>query len=78
MDRFLHPHSVNAIPYLDFTIIIYSNNWQWHMQHLRAVVGALRWAGLMANLKKYVTGQVEILVDRYIPKLIRQQELQPT
>ncbi len=50
MNRILRPHAAYAAAYLD-DIIIYSNDWQRHMQHLRAVLRSLRGAGLMANLK---------------------------
>ncbi|KAI7796732.1 hypothetical protein IRJ41_005254, partial [Triplophysa rosa] len=58
MDRILRPHTAYAAAYLD-DIIIYSNDWQRHIQHLRAVLGALRAAGLTANPKKCAVGRVE-------------------
>ncbi len=48
-----------AAAYLD-DIIIYSNDWQRHMEHLRAVLRALRVAGLTANPKKWAVGRVEV------------------
>ncbi|KAI7808673.1 hypothetical protein IRJ41_011194 [Triplophysa rosa] len=59
MDRILRPHTAYAAAYLD-DIIIYSNDWQRHIQHLRAVLGALRAAGLTANPKKCAVGRVEV------------------
>ncbi len=51
MDKVLRPHSAYAAAYLD-DIIIHSNDWQRHMEHLRAVLRALRVAGLTANPQK--------------------------
>ncbi len=51
MDHILRPHAAYAPAYLD-EIIIYSNDWQRHMEHLRVVLSALRVAGLTANPKK--------------------------
>ncbi len=45
MDKVLRPHSAYAAAYLD-DIIIHSNDWQRHMEHLRAV---LRAAGRRAH-----------------------------
>uniref|UniRef100_A0A9J8D6N2 Gypsy retrotransposon integrase-like protein 1 n=1 Tax=Cyprinus carpio carpio TaxID=630221 RepID=A0A9J8D6N2_CYPCA len=59
MDRVLRPHAAYAAAYLD-DIIIYSGDWQRHMEHLRAVLGALRRAGLTANPKKCAVGRVEV------------------
>ncbi|KAI7792491.1 hypothetical protein IRJ41_015712, partial [Triplophysa rosa] len=59
MDRILRPHATYAAAYLD-DIIIYSNDWQRHMEHLRAVLRSLRVAGLMANPNKCVIGRVEV------------------
>ncbi len=59
MDRILRPHAAYAAAYLD-DIIIYSNDWQRHMEHLRAVLRALRVAGLTANPKKCAVGWVEV------------------
>ncbi len=41
-------------------LIIYSQEWQWHMMHLREVLRALRGAGLTANPKKCAIGRVEV------------------
>ncbi len=59
MDRILRPHAAYAAAYLD-DIIIYSNDWQRHMEHLQAVLRALRGAGLTANPKKCAVGRVEV------------------
>ncbi len=48
--------STYAAAYLD-DIIIHSNDWQRHMEHLRAV---LRVAGLTANPRKCAIGRVEV------------------
>ncbi len=48
MDKVLRPHSAYAAAYLD-DIIIHSNDWQRHMEHLRAVLRSLRVAGLTSN-----------------------------
>ncbi len=45
MDKILRPHTAYAAAYLD-DIIIYSQDWQRHMVHLREVLRALRGAGL--------------------------------
>lgn len=59
MDRILRPHAAYAAVYLD-DIIIYSNDWQRHMEHVRAVLRVLRMAGLTANPKKRAVGRVEV------------------
>ncbi len=41
-------------------LIIYSQEWQWHMMLLREVLRALRGAGLTANPKKCAIGRVEV------------------
>ncbi len=46
MDKILRPHTAYAAAYLD-DIIIYSQDWQRHMVHLREVLRALR--GSAAN-----------------------------
>ncbi len=51
-----------AAAYLD-DIIIHSNDWLRHMEHLRAVLRSLRVAGLMANPRKCAIGWV---VVRYL------------
>ncbi len=59
MDKILRPHTAYAAAYLD-DIIIYSQDWQRHMVHLREVLRALRGAGLTANPKKCAVGRVEV------------------
>ncbi len=59
MDKILRPHTAYAAAYLD-DIIIYSQDWQRHMVHLREVLRALRGAGLTANPKKCAIGRVEV------------------
>ncbi len=59
MDKVLRPHSAYAAAYLD-DIIIHSNDCQRHMEHLRAVLRALRVAGLTANPRKCAIGRVEV------------------
>ncbi|MGL5294059.1 MAG: reverse transcriptase domain-containing protein [Aeromonas sp.] len=66
-DRILRPHAANAAAYLD-DIIIYSNDWQWHMQHLNAVLSSTRGAGLTANPEKCAIGRVEV---RYLGQGMR-------
>ncbi len=58
MDKILRPHTAYAAAYLDD--IIYSQDWQRHMVHLREVLRALRGAGLTANPKKCAIGRVEV------------------
>ncbi len=72
-----------AAAYLD-DIIIYSQDWQRHMVHLREVLRALRGAGLTANPKKCAMGRWRYVIwvstwvtDRCVPKLIRRQLLRP-
>ncbi len=59
MDKIRRPHTAYAAVYLD-DIIIYSQDWQRHMVHLREVLRVLRRAGLMANPKKCAIGRVEV------------------
>ncbi len=59
MDKILRPHTAYAAAYLG-DIIIYSQDWQRHMVHLREVLRALRGAGLTANPKKCAIGWVEV------------------
>ena len=58
MDRILRPHREYAAAYLD-DIIIHSHDWTSHLGHLRAVLRALRQAGLTANPKKCHLGLEE-------------------
>ena len=58
MDRVLRPHREYAAAYLD-DIVIHSTSWAQHLEHLDAVLGALRRAGLTANAKKCRIGLTE-------------------
>ncbi|XP_072772650.1 uncharacterized protein [Nerophis lumbriciformis] len=58
MDRVLRPHQEYAAAYLD-DIVIHSTSWSLHLQHLDAVLGALRRAGLTVNAKKCRVGLTE-------------------
>ena len=58
MDRVLRPHRAYAAAYLD-DIVIHSTSWTLHLQHLEAVLGALRQANLTANAKKCRIGLTE-------------------
>lgn len=48
MNGILCPHNTYTTAYLDY-IIIYSNDWQRHLQYLRAVQRMLRQAGVTAR-----------------------------
>ncbi|KAL7880695.1 hypothetical protein SRHO_G00029490 [Serrasalmus rhombeus] len=60
--QLLKPGWVLSYPHfslIEDDIIIYSNDWQQQIQHLRAVLRSRRWTGLMAKPKKCVIGRVE-------------------
>ncbi len=82
MDKVLRPQSAYAAAYLD-DIIIHSNDWQRHMEHLRTVLRALRVAGLTANPRKcaivwrYGIWASTWVMGRCVPKLTRQLQLGP-
>lgn len=59
MDKILQPHSVYATAYID-NIIIYSNDWQRHLEHLHTVLRLLRVVNLKANPQKCAIGSVEV------------------
>lgn len=59
MDWVLRPHQAYVAAYLDY-IIIYSNDWQRHVQCLRAVLRSLHAAELTADPKKCAIGKVEV------------------
>ncbi len=59
MDKILRPRSAYAAAYLD-DIIIYSNDWQRHMEHLRDVLRSLRVAGITENPRKCAIRRVEV------------------
>ncbi len=83
MDKILRPHTAYAAAYLD-DIIIYSQDWQRHMVHLREAESAegsgtngqpkevCDWAGWRCVI--WVSTWV---TDRCVPKLIRRQLLRP-
>ncbi len=73
MDKILRPHTAYAAAYLD-DIIIYSQDWQRHMVHLREVLRALRGAGLTANPKKCAIGRVEV---RYLGFHLGHRQVRP-
>ena len=58
MDRILRAHREYAAAYID-DIVIHSCTWTLHLHHLRAVLGALRTAGLTANPQKCRLGLEE-------------------
>ncbi len=82
MDKVLRSHSVYAAAYLD-DIIIHSNDWQRHMEHVRTVLRALMVAGLTANPRKcaivwrYGIWASTWVMGRCVPKLTRQLQLRP-
>lgn len=51
MDRILRPHREYAVAYID-DIVIHGSEWETHLNQGRAVLQALREAGLTANPKK--------------------------
>lgn len=56
--RILCSHAVYAAAYLD-NIIIYNNDWQWHMQCLRAVLRSMKQEGFTANASNCAFGRLE-------------------
>ena len=58
MDRVLRPHQNYSSAYID-DIIVFSVTWELHLQHLEAVLSALRAANLTANAKKCQLGLTE-------------------
>ena len=51
MDRVLEGQAGFSSPYID-DILIFSKSWSDHVTHIKAVLGALRMAGLTANSSK--------------------------
>ena len=51
MQALLHDHKTFSTPYMD-DVIIYSDMWEAHLDHIRLVLESLRSAGLTANPKK--------------------------
>ncbi len=83
MDKVLRPHSAYAAAYLD-DIIIHSNDWQRHMEHLHAVLRSLRVAGLTATRGSVQLGGWRYgiwastwVMGRCVPKLTRRLQLRP-
>uniref|UniRef100_K7G5Z2 ribonuclease H n=1 Tax=Pelodiscus sinensis TaxID=13735 RepID=K7G5Z2_PELSI len=59
MNRILRDHQDYAAAYID-DIIIFSESWEKHLEHLTEILEALRQAGLTANPKKCQFGKTEI------------------
>lgn len=55
MDIVLRPHHPYTTAYLD-NIVIHSNNWQDHLNHLREVMGGFCKVDLTANPKDSIWG----------------------
>lgn len=51
VDKLLEGHSNYAAAYID-DVIIYSNSWEEHLTHLRAVLQEIESAGLKVNPEK--------------------------
>ncbi|CAJ0924600.1 unnamed protein product [Ranitomeya imitator] len=73
MDRVLRPHRQYASAYLD-DIVIYSMDWETHLQKVQAVIDDLRDAGLTANPKKCHIGLEEA---RYLGYVIGRGVVKP-
>ncbi|KAG6933769.1 hypothetical protein G0U57_018464, partial [Chelydra serpentina] len=58
MDRLLQPHRDYAAAYLD-DVVVYSSQWEDHLERVAAVLRSLRAAGLTANPKKCRLGWQE-------------------
>lgn len=58
MDHILTPHMAYAALCMD-NIVIYSQSWDQHIQHLRAILKELRYIGMTANPKKCALGVAE-------------------
>uniref|UniRef100_K7F0Q0 ribonuclease H n=1 Tax=Pelodiscus sinensis TaxID=13735 RepID=K7F0Q0_PELSI len=59
VDRLLRPHQLYATAYID-DIVVYSQTWPEHLQHLEAVLKALEDANLTANPGKCHLGRREV------------------
>lgn len=59
MNRILRNHQNYAAAYID-DIIVFSNSWEEHLEHLAAILEALRQVGLMANPKKCQFRKTEV------------------
>lgn len=86
MNRILHPHNAYTTAYVD-DIVIYSNDLQWHLQHLsQQELSWGPWDGwnsqqtqrsVQLDSWKYNTWASTWAIGRCIPKLIRQGWLRP-
>ena len=65
MDTILAGVHEFAAAYLD-DVVIYSNTWQDHLDHLEQVFGRIRGAGLTMNPKKCALGQKEVSYLGYV------------
>ncbi|CAM4556526.1 unnamed protein product, partial [Lepidochelys olivacea] len=65
MDKLLRPHGKYAAAYLD-DVIIYSPDWETHLEKVEAVLDTLRKAGLTANPSKCSLGLAEAKYLGYI------------
>jgi hypothetical protein len=65
MDTILAGVHEFAAAYLD-DVVIYSNTWQDHLDHLEQVFGRIRGAGLTINPKKCALGQKEVSYLGYV------------
>ncbi|KAJ1177696.1 hypothetical protein NDU88_002948 [Pleurodeles waltl] len=65
MDHLLKPFSKFAAAYLD-DVVIFSNTWIEHLEHLSQVFDTLATAGLTANPKKCMLGKTDISYLGYI------------
>ncbi len=78
-DKILRLHSAYTAANLD--IIIYSNDWQQHMEHLRAILRSLRVMRTRGSVQlggwRYGIWVSTWNMGRCIPKLIRQRRLRP-
>lgn len=63
MDHLLTSHMAYAAAYID-DIAIYSQSWDQHLRHLRAVLDELRNVGMTANHRKWTLGMNE---TNYLP-----------
>ena len=51
MQALLNNHKSFSMPYMD-DVIIYSDTWEAHLEHIKLILETLRAAGLTANPKK--------------------------
>ncbi|XP_053872984.1 uncharacterized protein LOC128831041, partial [Malaclemys terrapin pileata] len=73
MDRLLQPHQEYAAAYLD-DVVIYSPQWETHLERVAAVLRSLREAGLTANPKKCRIGWQE---TKYLGYAIGHGQVKP-